>query len=414
MGSFYDVVVVGAGAAGIAAGRRLAKAGVSFVLVEARERTGGRALTLAHELGALDLGCGWLHSGDRNVLTAIAEATGFELDRTPAPWQRQSGEQGISAEEQAAFRRAFSAFEARIDEQAERQAPVPASAYLEPDGRWNGLINAVFAYISGASLDCIDARDYARYEDDGVNWRVRQGYGALIAALSADLPVCLGAEALEIDHGASAVQIRTTRGDFEASAVILALPTSRYSLLRFTPDLPGKREAAVALPLGAAEKLYFALAQPEEFPVDGHLFPRTDTMEMGTYHLRPMGNPTIEAYFGASLARGLAEAGGEAMAAYAKEELANLLGSAFPSRLTTIASSSWSTDPFAMGAYSYAKPGYADMRAVLASPVEDRLFFAGEACSRARYSTAHGAYETGHDAAEKALAALAQRSMPTG
>jgi monoamine oxidase len=89
-----------------------------------------------------------------------------------------------------------------------------------------------------------------------------------------------------------------------------------------------------------------------------------------------------------------------------------LLGSSFPARLTRLASSAWAVDPWTMGSYSYAKPGFADMRAVLAAPREP-LFFAGEACSKHRYSTAHGAFETGFTAAEQALAFL-QRSMPTG
>ncbi len=414
MGTLYDVVVIGAGAAGIGAGRRLADAGVTFTLLEARERVGGRALTLAHALGALDLGCGWLHSADRNILAGMAEALGFELDRTPAPWQRQTGDHGISAEEQQAFRKDFAAFEKRIEQEAEANSPVAASAYLQTGGRWNALIEAVFAYISGASLACIDARDYARYEDTGVNWRVRQGYGTLIAVLGQGLPVAFGAEAQAIDHSSALVRIDTARGQVEARAAIIAVSTSQIAKLAMKPDLPEKHEAAAALPLGAAEKLYFRLDQAEAFPVDGHLFPRSDTAEMGTYHLRPLGQPLIEAYLGGALARGLAEAGVDAMASYAKEELAGLLGSAFPQRLTLLAASSWSTDPFALGAYSYARPGCADMRSVLAAPVAERLFFAGEACSRARYSTAHGAYETGWDAAERALAALAQRSMPTG
>jgi monoamine oxidase len=121
-----------------------------------------------------------------------------------------------------------------------------------------------------------------------------------------------------------------------------------------------------------------------------------------------MGKPLIEAYFGGALARGLAEAGAEAMADYAKQELAGLLGSAFPARLTTLASSAWAIDPWALGSYSYASPGCAEMRAVLAAPVGDRVFFAGEACSRHRNSTAHGAFETGLVAAEQALDALGQ------
>lgn len=413
MSQVFDVVIVGAGAAGIAAGRRLMRAGASALMLEARGRIGGRAHTF---MGAapVDLGCGWLHSGDRNVWTAIAEAMGWAIDRTPAPWERQSGDQGISDVDQAAFRRAFAAFEKRIDEEAERGEARAASYFLESGNPANVLINAVFAYISGASLDQIDARDYARYDDDGVNWRVRDGYGAMIAAYGADVPVWLETIVRAVDFSGAAVKLDTTRGMLEARTAIVTVPTSRLGAIAFYPHLPEKRAAAEALPLGHAEKLYFALKDAEEFPVDGHLFAGEQRSEMGTYHLRPMGRPLIEAFFGGDLSKGLAEAGPEAMAAYAKEELAAVLGSSFPARLTVLASSAWSTDPHAMGGYSYAKPGFADQRAVLAAPVENRVFFAGEACSRDRYSTAHGAYETGFAAAEQALAALGYGSMPTG
>jgi monoamine oxidase len=408
--SEFDVVVIGAGAAGIGAGRRLAKAGVSFVLLEARDRIGGRAHTIVRE-HALDLGCGWMHSADRNVMVAIAEASGFTVDRSPAPWTRQTGHLLVSEEELADFRRTFTAFEKRIDAEAEKNPPVAASAYLEPGNRWNPVLHAIFSYISGGTLECIDARDYARYEDTDKNWRVREGYGALFAALGAELPVMLQTKVQSIDCGGR-VRVETSRGTVEARAVIVAVPTSMLQTIAFTPGMADKLNAAAELPLGTAEKLYFALAEPDEFPIDGHLFPRFDTTDMGSYHLRPMGKPLVEVYFGGDLARGLAEAGPETMSAFAKDELAGLLGSSLPSRLTTLASSAWAVDPLAKGSYSYAKPGFADMRAVLAAPREP-LFFAGEACSKHRYSTAHGAFETGHEAAEQALAFL-QRSMPTG
>ena len=90
------------------------------------------------------------------------------------------------------FRKTFAAFEKRIDTEAEQKPPVAASAYLESGNRWNPMMHAIFSYISGATLECIDARDYARYEDTGKNWRVREGYGALFAALGAGLPVDAG------------------------------------------------------------------------------------------------------------------------------------------------------------------------------------------------------------------------------
>jgi monoamine oxidase len=410
MSDFYDVVVVGAGAAGIAAGRRLAAAGVSFVLLDARDRIGGRAHTIQRGQ-ALDLGCGWLHSADRNPMVAIAESSGFTVDRAPAPWTRQSGQIGVTAEELEDFRKTFVTFEKRIDAEAEKMPPVAASAYLERGSRWNPILHAIFSYISGANLECIDARDYARYEDTDKNWRVREGYGTLFAALGAGLPAMLDTRVSAVESG-TGVLLQTSQGAVEARSAIITVPTSMLHTIVFTPALPEKLEAAAGLPLGTAEKVYFALADPEALPVDGHLFPRFDTADMGSYHLRPTGKPIVEGYFGGDLARGLAEAGADAMVAYAKEELASLLGSSFPARLTTLVTSAWAVDPFAMGSYSYAKPGCAEMRAVLAEPREP-LFFAGEACSRHRYSTAHGAFETGHDAADQVLAFL-QRSMPTG
>lgn len=401
MSDFYDVIILGAGAAGIGAAERLTRAGAKLLLIEARGRIGGRAWSIEGR----DLGCGWLHSADRNVLAAAAEAAGFTLDRTPAPWQRQSGKQGLSGAEQDDFGAAFARFEQRIDAEAEARPPIAASFYLEPGSRWTPMMNAVFSFISGAALDCIDARDYARYEDTGVNWRVREGYGALIGARGAAYPVMLDTTAETIEQRTDRVSVGTSRGTVEAHAVIVTLPSSRLHTLSFVPALPEKLEAAASLPLGAAEKMHFALAQPEEFETDGHLFARFDSADTGSYHLRPMGKPMIEVYFGGALARGLAHAGERAMVAFAHEELASLLGSSFPARLALLSRSSWATDPHAQGSYSYAKPGCAEARQTLAAPA-GRIFFAGEACSRARYSTAHGAFETGYVAAEQALAQL--------
>lgn len=407
MSDIYDVVILGAGAAGIGAGRRLAKTAASFLLIDARDRIGGRALTVVREDVAFDVGCGWLHSGDRNVLTGIAEAAGFAVDRTPAPWGRQACNHGMSGAEQDDFARAFAGFEERIDNGAERAPLAPASAYLEPGCRWNALLGAVFSYINGVSLDCFDAADYARYEDTGCNWRVKRGYGAVIAALGASLPVQLGACATRIDHGGEILRIETTDGAIAARALIITIPTSQYEALELAPALGSKKEAAALLPMGAAEKAHFLLRDADEFPADSHIFAHIDRPDTGSYYLRPFGRPMIEVYFGGVLARGLAEAGDGALADYAKQELADLLGSAFPSRMTPLSASAWSRDPLSLGAYSYATVGAADARAALAAPVNGRLFFAGEACSRTRYGTAHGAFETGYFAAEAALAQLA-------
>ena len=125
---------------------------------------------------------------------------------------------------------------------------------------------------------------------------------------------------------------------------------------------------------------------------------------MGTYHLRPFGRPCIEGFFGGSFARELEKAGEGALAAQAIEEIASVLGNDYRQKLTPLAESRWGQDPFARGAYSHALPGQAGMRAVLAAPVEGRLFFAGEATSPNFFSTAHGARDSGERAAREAMA----------
>ncbi len=410
-----EVVIVGGGAAGIAAGRRLKDHHIDCLIVEARPRLGGRAWTIDDGAGyPIDLGCGWLHSADRNPWREIAEAQGRLIDRTPPPWTRRSAPVGFPLAEQAAFLEALQRFHQRREALSEREPDVASAAFLEPFGRWNGLIDAISTYASGAELDRVSARDFRRYDDSGVNWRVVEGYGATIAAHGAGLPVVLGCPVRRIDRGGRRLGVETADGAITADAVIITLPSALIAeeKLRFTPTLPEKTRAAAGLPLGLADKLFLSLSGADEFDKDSRLFGRTDRSRTGAYHFRPFGRPQIEAYFGGSLAADL-EAGGEhAFFDFALAELVALLGSGFARRMKPLRLHPWGIDPFSRGSYSYALPGKADCREALAAPVDERLFFAGEACSRHEYSTAHGAYLTGVAAAEQAIAARRGKRSP--
>jgi monoamine oxidase len=178
--------------------------------------------------------------------------------------------------------------------------------------------------------------------------------------------------------------------------------------IRFTPALPDKIAAARGLPLGVADKLFLALRGGglEEFPTDRHELGSPDRVATGSYQLRPHGWPIIAGYFGGALAIALEQDGMRGMAAFALDELAGIFGGDIRRRVEPLAASAWAKDPLARGSYSYALPGHAEDRAHLAAPVDGRLFFAGEACSPNDFSTAHGAYLTGRDAAGQMLAAL--------
>ena len=402
--SSVDVAVIGAGAAGIATARRLVRPGLSVIVLEARDRIGGRAHTIERDGVALDLGCGWLHSADENPLARLAEAAGLTIDRTPPPWERQAFDHEMSAAEQAEF----GAFEKRVAEAAAQGREGPASELFDPDSRWNARIDAISGALNGARFAEVSIQDYDAYRDTDVNWRVVEGYGRLVERLGAGAPVVLDCPVSRVDRSGPTLRLDTAKGSAEARAVILTLPTDLIAAeaVRFDPPLPELAEAAAHLPLGLASKLHLSVTGAEDFPKDSQLWGRSDTPETGGYHLRPFGRPMIEAWFGGGIARQLEAEGEAALFAFASEELANLLGSSFRKRIAPVAASMWGADPWSRGVFSHALPHHTGDRARLKAPVDNRIFIAGEATSQSFYGTAHGAWLEGERAAEEALATL--------
>lgn len=405
--SSVDVAIIGAGAAGLGAARALEGSGLSVIVLEARDRIGGRAHTIMAAPGIpFDLGCEWLHSADKNDFVGIAKELGFAVDTKRPPWREQTYDAAFSKAQRHEFFAAMDAFYDRAEEAAENDEDAPAATCLEPGNPWNPMIDAVSTYINGFELKDVSLHDMDAYEDTEVNWRLPDGYGTLIAAYGAPCPVALNTEVTVIDHSGSGVKIETSRGTVSAASVIVCLPTNLLANenIRFHPSLPGKVEAAAGLPLGADNKVMLALDDAEKWPADVGLRGSSIATDIGSFHLRPSGRPCIAGFFGGTFAREMEDAGEGALAAQSIEEIVKLLGTDIRSKLTPLAESRWCHDRFAQGAYSAAKPGHAESRAVLAAPVDDRLFFAGEATSPNFFSTAHGARETGERAAKEVMA----------
>ncbi len=402
-----DIAIIGAGAAGLAAARALEKSGRSVLVLEARNRIGGRSRTLIlPDDIVFDVGCGWLHSADKNSFVAVAQQLNFEIAKERPPWQEQAFDVGFPRAERTKFYEALDAFYDRLEQAAELWEDGPASDYLEPSNRWNPMMNAVSSYVNGCELDALSVHDVDAYEDTGLNWRVHRGFGALVTAFGAPAPVALNAPVTLIDHSGPRLRIETPRGTLTANKVIVTVPTNLIAqeTIRFSPELQEKVAAAAGLPLGIANKTMLALDRPDDLPVGGQLRGGTTSAKIGTYHLRPHGQPCIEGYFGGTFARELEEAGEGTLAQQSIDEIVALLGSGYRTRLKPLAESRWVSDPFANGSYSHALPGHAEDRAALAAPVDGRIFFAGEATSPNFFSTAHGAKESGERAAREALA----------
>ena len=136
--SSVDVAIIGAGAAGLGAAHALADSGLSFIVLEARDRVGGRGHTvMASPEITFDLGCGWLHSADQNSFVPIAERLGFELNKTLPPWRERAWGNAFPAEDRGDFIRSLDEFFQRIHDAAN-----------EPFTRFSGSVFSAFPFFS--------------------------------------------------------------------------------------------------------------------------------------------------------------------------------------------------------------------------------------------------------------------------
>jgi monoamine oxidase len=407
-----EIVIIGAGAAGIGAARRLTAAGIKPLLLEALPRIGGRAWTRQANGNPLDLGCGYLHSGDRNPWTKIAEESGAAVERNNPAWDRQFKNLGAAAAEWRAAHDAFERWSERLI--SDPPASDVAADALEPGSPYNAYLQAMSGYISGDELERISVRDYRTYDQASTycNWRLPGGYGALIAATlpaSADLRLNTPVRKITLDD--KTVALHTDSGTLHPRAAIHTVSTNILAgdSVAWPAALDPWREAARRLPLGADEKLFFEITGATPFEPETHVLGSLQDPTTGSFSIRPFGRPVVEVFLGGAGARAVAQLGHDAAFAHALDQLAKLFGNSIRSALRPLAASDWTNTLSIAGAYSHALPGQADARIPLARPYDNRLFFAGEATHPFDFSTAHGAYLSGLRAAEEALGALVSR-----
>lgn len=408
-----DIVVVGAGAAGLSAALRATELGLKTVIFEAGNRPGGRAHTRYEPFGfAWDAGCHWLHSASENPLRELADSAGFSYKTTRGPgytWvdgglAPADTEAQIDRDVEAAYEAMFAAGRAGHD--------VPASTVVDLSGpgaetfRWS--LNAEW----GADPSAVSTLDATRYRDLEQNWPVVEGYGALVLHLAQRvLPlVQLNSPVTRIAERRGGYRVSTTQGELDAATVIVTASTNALAagLIDFAPALPAwKVEALHAVPLGYANKVALqlrpdALADVPEQSVGVSV----GGGNMINLRFRPYGHNLADGYIGGPFCSDLELAGEAAMVALGTEAVARVLGSKARDAIVAAAVSRWQSEPYIRGGYGAALPGLADKRPDLGRPVGDRLFFAGEATSPEYFSTCHGAWLAGAAAAEQAAAVV--------
>ncbi|HET7718070.1 MAG TPA: NAD(P)/FAD-dependent oxidoreductase [Bauldia sp.] len=404
--SEVDVVVVGAGAAGLAAAKTLAKAGKSVKVLEAMNRIGGRAFTETETFGfPFDRGCAWLHAADRNPFYAEANAAGARLFHHDMGVDHlYFGRTKAKAEALAAMAAADAAIaDAMANAGASRDdllsALLPETLAAEAAGTFGGPMD--FAM----DPDEISVADFANAADLDPNYFSYDGFGSIVARWGADVPVELSTPVREIRWDGPGVTVVTDRGSLRAGQVLVTVSTGvlAYGGIRFSPDLPEQYDAAFDdLPMGLLTKIPLAI-EGERFgrqPFDDLLIERRNHHDI--YFLCfPFDLDVMIGFVGGDFAWELECAGEAAAVDFATERLVRTFGSNARKAVKKGAMTTWGSERWTRGAYAAARPGRAPARKTLMRPVADRIWFAGEALAGPLIQTCGGARLSGEEVARR-------------
>ncbi len=415
-----DIAIVGAGAAGIAAARRVAAAKRRFVLIEAADQVGGRCITDTRRFGApYDRGAHWLHQPDLNPVAKLARNTGLDIYPAPPGQKIRIGRRYAREGEMEEFLAGLVRANRAIGEAARLKTDVACAQALPKELLdWRQTVEFVLGPFGCAKdLADVSAVDFARSVERDVDALCRQGLGALVAKLAGGLPVQLANPVTRIDLSPrGGVDIETARGHVTANAVIVTVSTGVLAAnkIKFVPDLPKRQTDAVNnLKLGSQDRIVLELpGNPLALQSDDLVFEKSAGTRTAALLANVAGTPLVTVDVGGKFGRDLAAGGEAAMVAFALDWLDGLFGSDVRKAVKRTAATQWNNEPWVLGAVSAATPGGQPARRILMEPVRDRLWFAGEAVHETLWGTLGGAWESGERAADAALKKLGFLAEP--
>ncbi|MHA1525034.1 MAG: flavin monoamine oxidase family protein [Alphaproteobacteria bacterium] len=404
-----DIVIIGAGAAGLAAARGFQARNISFKLIEVRDRIGGRGFTNTEYFGVpVDFGCSELHHGRRNPFVAYAQQNGFKVSPLPGDaadrilvGNRPASKRQMQAMEQV-YERHQQALSATCDSPADISA-AKAFANLNPGG-WAPSVRLWMGPVSaGVDMDDFSAHDWCS-SPSGQNWHAPAGFGTLIAHYGRAVPVRLKTRAQEVIWTNRGVRVVTDAGTIKAKAVVVTVPLGvlQAGSIRFTPTLPAWMSDALAgMDMANYTKILLKFrAHTFDQPAGSWLAGKINERDGFSFWINPGGHGVVQAIAGGAYALALELAGENVAVDAALSVLRAMLGARIEQSFVEGTMTYWNQDPFSRGAWGVAKPGQFHQRARLARPVGGRIYFAGEANHRQFWSTAGGALLVGAQVAK--------------
>jgi monoamine oxidase len=416
------IVVIGAGLAGLAAARELHHYGHQVVVIEARDRIGGRIWTSRQWPDLpLDLGASWIHGVRDNPLTAIADeiqarrlttryasATTYNTDGqalSPAQTDRldrlrrqifQTLKQAQNGEADQSIRETIAPLIQGLDRTSERYRWLNfiLSGAIEQEYAGSAADLSTYWYNSGQSLG-------------GGDVLFPEGYSAITEFLARDLSIELDQPVQAIEWGRSPLRVVTSRSEFIADRVVVTLPLGvlKAQSVQFSPALPpAKQEAIAKLGMGVLNKCYLRFPSvfwPEDVDWLEYIPSRHGEWTEWVSFKHVADQPILLGFNAADRGKAIEALSDAQIVASAMETLKTIFGDGIPEPIEAQITR-WASDPFSLGSYSYNAVGASPkLRQALAAPLGQALFFAGEASHNAFFATAHGAYLSGLRAARQ-------------
>lgn len=409
-----DCVIVGAGAAGIAAARALMAARRTVLVLEAAGRTGGRCVTETATFDVpYDRGAHWIHMPDINPVGKLGPGLGFDIYPAPDRQTIRVGRRPAREGEVEAYFAAETSANAAIAAAARKSQDTDARRALPRGlGDWRQTVEFVLGPFGCAKdLADVSVQDYAMSAEREIDAFCRQGFGALLTRLASGLPVRLDSPVDRIDWSRPAlVEVSGAFGTVRAAQVIVTASTNLVAAgrIRFQPALPTPmQEAHAKLTLGTYNHIALELeGDPLGLKPDTLVFAKAGDARQGGLLANVSGTKLSMLDVGGSFGRELEQAGAAAMLDFARTWLTEHFGPDAAAAIRRTHATRWGAEPWVQGAYSCAPPGAQPLRRRLMDPVGTRLRFAGEAAHETLWATVAGAWESGERAAGEVLRAL--------
>lgn len=425
-----DVAVLGAGVAGLSAARELRRKGFEVIVLEARDRIGGRILTHrdARVPLPIELGAEFLHGETPETNKIIQEAGAAAIDGAGEQWRGDGGRLRPFPDLLTRIDRVLGRIDPGKDDRPFREAL--AAVRGNRDDRKLAL-----RFVEGfhaADPDRVSARSITEGGASAVRsaGRVLSGYDAVPTCLAKNLDVRLGAPVTDVEWSRGQVEVAISGGKARITARaavvtvplgVLQAPPGDPGAIRFAPDPPRVRKALSRLAMGPVIRLGFWFSElpwrkakaPEGEDVSRLSFLHTPDNAFNVWwSAYPVRAPLAVAWSGGPPAAELSRLSSEELRDRALSDLAQAIGvprRRLASLVVDTWMHDWESDPFSRGAYSYALVGGSEAAKELARPVEGTLFFAGEATdAEGRNGTVEGALASGLQAAKRVASALAR------